>query len=432
MALTQRLFSRWDGPRWIALALVVLTLLYTLYTTGMLLGRGLFETVGGDYRAFRASAEIALSIGFAQVYDLDTQEEFQRPLYDAYARLDPLYATVPTPYFPAFILLFVPFMLLPPPPSFLLWTGLNVALLVLYLRRFTRVLAVPLERGLLAVVLLSYCSYLNVLFGQVNVFLLVGLGEFYLAIRQGREFRGGLWLGLMLLKPQSLLLLLPGLLLGRRWRAVAGAAAAGLAVLGVSLLLGGTAGLQNLARLVFQYSEGLPTNVPQYMMNWRAVQANLEDLGVPVVGWVAAIAGMVVTSGLGLSLWFRPSDPASPRFALTLLGTYAATCAVTWHAHIQMAMPLLLLLLLLESSGGLPRKVLNAWALIPAAVFFVALLPLPADRGELTGFSVLLLNLYLVGWSLKRCGKQKHDPYPRGGDASEEADRSAAAQWGAP
>ena len=64
------------------------------------------------------------------------------------------------------------------------------------------------------------------LLGQPVLFLAVAMAESYLALRKGADLRGGVWLGLLVLKPQYGLLLGLFLLWKRRWRAVAGAASA--------------------------------------------------------------------------------------------------------------------------------------------------------------------------------------------------------------
>src|SRR5437763_12599852 len=70
--------------------------------------------------------------------------------------------------------------------------------------------------------------------GQLSAF---GFFCVALALRldlAGRPFRSGLVLGLCFYKPTLLVLLLPMLVVGRRFRTLAGMAATGLALLGVS------------------------------------------------------------------------------------------------------------------------------------------------------------------------------------------------------
>ncbi len=399
---------------WRNIALVALSALYLAFVVAYVQGSGLFDYIGADFRVFRASAEIAVTRGFAQVYDISpqgAQDVVQSRLYREYAtgpqRAN--YAVIPLPYLPACILLFLPLLLVDAPAGFVVWTLLNAGGLLLYLWRFRRALPAYQGDDLTLLLFLSYPAFLNLFFGQVNLLMLIGLGEFYLAMVRGKDLAGGLWLASLLLKPQALLLLLPGLLLRGRWRALAGFAAAGLPLLGLSLVLGGVQGMWDWAQLILLYPGGVATNVPELMMNWRALGANLERALPGPLAWGLAWAGLGLTALAALSLWLRRVEPTSPRFAVVLLGTCAATCAVAWHAHIHMALPLLAVFVALEAGRQLPRPALYAWALLPALAFFGAALLVPLVAPGLigpgllaaAGLTTLALNIYLLGWAVR-------------------------------
>ena len=91
----------------------------------------------------------------------------------------------------------------------------------------------PAERRLLAggLVLVSTAVVLSVWFGQPQLFLAVAFGEAFVAFRKGRDLTAGLWLAIILFKPQYLALMLPILLWKRRWSALAGIVAGGLVIL---------------------------------------------------------------------------------------------------------------------------------------------------------------------------------------------------------
>lgn len=398
-------FRGLGARQWSHLALAALALLYGLFVTGTVWTRGVFGYLGRDFCAFYASAEIAVERGFGAVYDLTLQEAFQRPLYTAYS-LEPAsdFETSPTYYLPVFVLGFLPLLLLPPVPGFVLWTILSALLLVLYLGRLGRAFG-GTEPGLL-LLLLSYPAFLTLFFGQVNLWLLLCMGEGLLASLQGKEWRAGLWLGGLLLKPQLLVLFLPGLLVGRRFRALGGFAGAAGGVLVLSLPLVGLPGLMDLGSLLRRYSAGLATTSPEWMMNWRALALNLSALVPAPLAWGLALAGLAGTAGAALWLWLRPGGPDSAQGALVWLGTYAATGAVTWHAHIHMALPLLAPLLFLHREERLSRAALSLWAFLPAIVFFVASPFLPGRASNLAGLSTLALNLALLGWSVRETWRE--------------------------
>ena len=399
MSSWRSLFQRLDSELWWNVAFTILAMVSLLFAVNSVSMRGVFDYVGVDYRAFRCSAEIALSSGFAQVYNLDLQEACQRDLYETYAsgpwRAD--FAIVPMPYLPPFVLLFVPFLLLPPLYSLALWTVLNTALLVLYLWRFLRTLGGRGRAVTILKVAVSLTAFITLLLGQVNVLLLLFMGEFLLAIVRGKGFRGGLWLGGLLLKPQLLILLLPGLLIGRRFKALLGFAVVAVVLAGLSVLLAGIPGMMGLGDFLLHYPDEMAATVPGWMMNWRALAVNLEAAQVPaLLSWGLAVVGMVGTAGVALWLWARPAGPTSQALVVTLLGTCAATCAVTWHAHVHVALVLVAPLLFLEARRWLPDYVLNACLAVPGLIFFATTLVVPGVAPSLVGLAMLAINIYLV------------------------------------
>jgi len=412
MSWLQLSFRRIQAFPWRTLFWLAMAVFYTLFVVGVLRMRGFFDYLASDYFAFRTSAAISLEHGFAGVYDLALQEQYQRPLFETYANgpLHGIYAPVPTPFLPPFILLFWPLLLLAPIPAFVGWTGLNAAALALYLWRLCRALGLRYGEFLFPV-LLSAAAFATLFFGQVNVWLVICLGEFYLASRQGRDLPAGLWLSGILLKPHLLILLIPGLLVGRRFRLLASFAAASLALLLLSLLLAGPSGLLALARLLLGYTSGLPTNNPSVMINWRALAVNLGAfLPGPGVWWVAGL-GMAVTAALGLAMGLRLGRPASPLFGLALLGIYAATCAVTWHAHVNLGLPEVVLLM--GAWPYLPRPLSSAWLIVPTLIFPVAFVTVPGLAHQLVGLSLLALNLVLVAWVAWALWRQRqHEVLP--------------------
>jgi len=387
-----------------------LALFYLFYVVGTLSSRGLFDYMGSDFISFRTASEITWQHGFAQVYDLELQGR-QLQICQAYAAEPGRCAIAPTFYLPAFVLLFLPLALLPPVPGFILWTALNLLVLGLYLWRFGHALGLRDRGPLLAMALLCGPVFANWFFGQVSLLMLVCLGEALLAGRRGQEYRLGLWLGGLLLKPQILLLLLPGLLIGRRFKVLAGLALTSALVLGLSLLLVGPDGLLRFGKLLLAasgatvaadptVSAAMGTTHPEVMINWRALATNLDSLLPTPLAWGLAIAGMALTALAGLSLWLRPAAVPSPHFDIALLGTYAASAAITWHAHTNLAAPLIVLLLLLYARRALSRAVLQVWFFVPALLFAVAFLSVPAVAHNLAGLSLFALNLYLVGWAV--------------------------------
>lgn len=389
---------------WLNLFLAALGLFYLVFGLFYLWTGKVINHLGVDFRTFRASAEIAWKYGFGSIYDPAKQDEFQRPWYEQHifgTGFD-AYDYAPTYYLPAFVLLFLPLLLVDPRTSFYLWTGLNVLLLVLYLWRFRKALQDHLDWGILFRMALSVPVFTSLLAGQVNVLLLICMGEFMLALIRGRDFRAGLWLAGLLLKWQVLILFLPGLLLGRRFRALAGFALAAFLILFLSVALVGPDGLLAVGNLYLKASFGENRTInPQLMMNWRSLATNLGLLLPTALAWAPAVIGMVATAIAGLALWLRRPEPSSPSFGFVLLGTYAATCATSWHMHIYTSLPLILPLLLLYGQGRISWKILYLWLYLPAALFPVLYALTSELAFNLIGLTTLGLNLLLLGYSVR-------------------------------
>jgi hypothetical protein len=388
------------------LALGLLALLYVVFVLAMLAATGIGAYVGIDFRTLWCSLRFAHAEGFGRLYDITVYAQFHEalnPTSPDYARC----ATPPIPYLPVFLAAFWPLAFLSPVPGFLLWTALNVALFLGYCYRFTTAIGTDHRPQMLFRYLLAYALYENLVAGQVNVLLLACFGESILAFLRRQELRSGAWLAGLLLKPQALLLVLPGLARGRYARTLFGFAAAGTAVVVISLALAGVDGLLGLGELIRLYSGGLPPTYPDAGMNWRALAIHLTPLTGDSIAWSVAILGGVLTAAAGLSVWFAPrNDSHDDRLVLGLLGSFAASSAITWHSHVYSALPLLAPLIYLTARGRLPAWLFQAWLILPGIAFFVATLGIhaafrlsPKAGHSAAGLAMLAVNLAVVAWA---------------------------------
>ena len=213
-----------------------------------------------------------------------------------------------------------------------------------------------------------------------------------------------------MIKPQILVLILPGLLIGRRWPALGGFGVGAVALAVASFGLAGVQGMVDLMRLLTFEAAGPASAAPQHMVNWRSLAVNLEPLLPPALAWGLAAAGMLVTAGVALALWRRPIAASPERLALVWTATFAATCAATWHSHQHMAMPVIVLLLYLALKGILPTRHLFAWLLAPMLIGAAVMLAVGAafiwaggatlDLGlRIGGLSILAANVWVLFWA---------------------------------
>ena len=230
-----------SGPRFMA-ALVVSILLVVMNATNLVYSVG-SRFPPGDFVAFYSSAQLLVDGHGSQIYNLDMQHSTQTLIREAAGR-----RTLPNPfpmaYFAAFMLPVVPFVSLPLMPAYLLWTALNLILTFVAMFRLAQAFRLP--RSFMWLVGLGYFPLLfGFVWGQVSAWLLVGITEAYLAWRSRRNAQSGLWLSLLLVKPQYLVLPVVLLLWKRQWRALGALAVAGVTLVGLSFLLIGPGGVQD-------------------------------------------------------------------------------------------------------------------------------------------------------------------------------------------
>jgi hypothetical protein len=174
------------------------------------------------------------------------------------------------------------------------------------------------------------------LLGQPVLFLASALAEAFLALRRGADFRGGLWLGLLAVKPQYGLILGLFLLWKRRWSAVAGAAITVGLVIGASALVAGPAAVWDYQAAVSAMGAFRdPYAVPGEMINWRAVIVNAR----PAIGNTSGVLLFLALSALTVlaTAWATRGAwvPRAAKLDVQLGAVITATFLVSYHSHMH-------------------------------------------------------------------------------------------------
>jgi hypothetical protein len=395
--------TRWNTAHaLLIIACLAVALAEVAFIVRVVRQRGVFDYVGLDYRGTRAAGEAIAEHGFAAAYDLGLLEASQRRLFDRYTIESkqhglPFYV-IPAPYPPPFTLAFIPSTWLPPVPGFLAWTLIHAIILAVYQLRLAKAFGVPDPGLLIVAVSLSAPAFTNLIMGQISVWLVVFFGEALIAFDQGHRFRSGIWLGLLVCKPQVLVLIIPALALARRWRMLAGMGASVVALIVPTVVLSGDWVPMFLGGIVdFAGSTGQLMNVfPSSMTNWRAFALNATRFyPFPLVAGFSFFAILATgIAGLSCSRGLRTTDRRQS--SLAWLGLAAATCAFSWHSHIHQLLLLLAPLYLVVAVWPQLRDLVAGVFLATSTLFLLAAFTLTVGHAHNLLGTTLLAGLVSI------------------------------------
>lgn len=389
--------------KWLDLLLAITLGILLVYAVQIFRSARYCAYMGTDFRGYYAAAQIAWQQGFSKVYDQHLQEQYQAAL--PYRCPDSSNASplldVYMPYLPVFVLVTLPLILLDFTTAYYVWVLLNLVGLLFYLLRFARAIGESGHYSQIIKWMLCAALASNLFLGQMNVLLVIFIGEFVLAFIQRRDFSGGFWLGGLLMKPHILILLLPGLFLSRQWKMLLGFATGAAAILGVSLLLGGVQGIWASIQLAVRFAGSL-IQTASSMMNFRGLAQNLAQVFPGWLAWAVAIGGMLLVIALVFYLWLHHYPKAAPQFILLILATLAATFAVTWHSHFYLLLLAIPLLLYLDLKRLIPENWVWAWMLFPPAIYIMLYLVNPEQARNWFGLGMLAFDLFIFGWSARQ------------------------------
>lgn len=190
-----------------------------------------------DFVSFWAAAQLALGGDGRAVYDIAAHRAIEMAAA-------PFNGLNPFPYPPPFLLIVIPFGLLPYGTAFAAWV---VATGLLYVAAASRHFRPGIALAYPAVVS-------NALVGQ-NGLLTSAIFLFGTRWLDLRPILAGAILGFMVVKPQLALLLPIALIAGRYWLVIASAAASSVALLAVAMLAFGVGAYQGFLHILPVYAE---------------------------------------------------------------------------------------------------------------------------------------------------------------------------------
>jgi len=313
----------------------------------------------------------------------------------------------------------VPLSYLKIEPAFVVWNLLNAGLLALLPLVLMPCLPLVAKKPYLGLLGFAFFPALTALtLGQDSILLLFILSSSYLLMCKNLEVAAGLVLALATIKFQYLLILVPLLLLWRKFRLVAGFVGGGALLVFVSTLITGTRGLLEYVRFVrtFDLHSGYGGLNPSLMVNWRGFLAGIGQANrSQAYFW----AGEIVLISLGLLCLGVRQRARAPGLIFALFISIAVAAAP--YAHFEdMTMLLLPAFIGWDYVQTSPTRTAGTKliAVCCAALFVWPLLLLVLgghywwnSRIYLT-FPVLLLFIVSLGLELRISRERRADAVP--------------------
>ncbi len=222
-------------------------------------------------------------------------------------------------YPPPFLLLAAPFGLLPYLPALAAWTMCGLLALGLAMRRIG-------SRWMVAAALTSPTAVFAIVAGQVSLLVAAVILTAFAQLDR-RPVRAGLLLSLLVIKPQTILLVPVLLIASRRWRVLMAAAGGTAAIVAASAALNGTAVWRDFVTV------GLPAQVAEMRdtidvlapFSVSLTTAAMEDgLSAATASWLQLAAALVAVALVAAVGWRSRKDTAgTDRECLVVL-----TCSI--------------------------------------------------------------------------------------------------------
>jgi hypothetical protein len=279
-----------------------------------------------DFVIYYSGAEIVNAGKASELYDLNVQQAYQ----DKFKFPNQPWSVQPFNHAPYELAIFLPLARLSYQAAHLVWSVLNIILLVITFRIL--VTFVDSRNKLLfgALLFAFYPTMIAIKMGQDSVLSLLLLSGVFASLKYRREALAGSILALGLYKPHLVLPLAGLLLASRHWRAAVGFAATGACLAAVSLAMVGWQGVVGLFSIVSTMGGPRTIVYPESMINLRGLSFLLESKELTNI--VSATASLIVY-GCCLLLWKNKVKVDGSVFDLRFSLAIATTVLVSYHLY---------------------------------------------------------------------------------------------------
>ena len=354
----------------------------------------------GDFVYFYGIGQLANEHSAAKLYDYASQLKI-------FNEIEPLRDGVwgPSPYPPFVALFFAPIARLPFRVAYLLWFGISLALFLFGIRAAVKG-TFPKERlkGSLAFCFaLAYPPFLmnTLMNGQLASVAVFCVGLAIALERRSKPILSGLALSVLTYKPTLLILLLPMLLLTRRFKALVGFVTGAAILVLVSTAFMGVQVWPVYTDFLRRFSKLSQTGGRSALLRWQFV--DLNSLSYAVLGGRSR-AGLIFLLGVTtiVAVWLATlllKAPASSKPVQSMIWATVLTWTLVLNIYVPMYDSVLLTIALIVMLGALRElewKGAEGWFAL-LALLIIAVSWITGPIAQSNGVQLLTILLSALG-----------------------------------
>jgi hypothetical protein len=339
-----------------------------------------------------------------KIFELNLQSIYQHGILGGINLEGGVY---PLQYPPIISFFYSPLSFLPFNIAFIIWTLVELGLLIWLIYLLNQIFSdwSKNERLVLIITILAFFPLAHtILTGQFSLFLLICLVQVYISMKNAKPVNAGIWMALLLIKPQIVLIPSVMTLNKRFWRGAVSAILTFITLLFLSSLL---FGLEPWIKY-FQLLVNMNINFGNYAFHpeleytlkgiLSRILVNSQTDTINLLSNVALLLGMVFV----LYLWFQGIPLNTPRFKLYFAFTITISVFLSLHMYsyddLILVLPAAIFYDYLRQMG-FTRQVYSIFVVISPLVFFMGIF----TSFSLFGFLLLptAIIVLLLIWLIK-------------------------------
>ena len=364
-------------------------------------GSGPIRKFDSDFVYFYGIGQLLNEYPAMNLYDYNLQQKIFNQIYPAH---EAFYG--PSPYPPYVALFFRPFARVSFESAYLLWMGISLALYIAGIAAAVKTVF-PSERLKISLIFCFALAFYPFVFGTLLNGQLASVAVFSIGLaifqeRHSNPFRGGLALSLLAYKPTLLFLLLPMLLLTRRFKMLFGFMCGTVILTVVATAFTGIQIWPAYAHMLAQFGHSTGLRSQSALQLWKYIDLISSSYAIPGGRSRAGVAILIcltstIASGLALLLWKSAAGGRSVQYL-----AWAAT--LTWTLIVNVYVPIydsvLVTIAVVLTLGALKDL---EWSVATRWITFVSLLIFAVSwKTEVLAksYGIQLLSIFLAALGL--------------------------------